>query len=452
MPPSSRALDADFVDARTVGDAVVAKACALTRVDADAFARSRASKIDASDNAIESISNVKSSFLTWMSFANNALKGDALRELGDGCARTRTLNVSNNRSLRTVRGIEGMNALAALIASECAIEDISSVKGLKELNTLALASNALEDVGDALSASPSLRKLTLSRNRLTKMTLNALEMSTNLRELRIGHNAFKAIPACAKTLTRLKILDVGHNAIDNWGSIGDLRTLVSLEQLTLRGNPIASERGYEEKILAICPGLKFLDGREVGRAAAARRREDVNGDDDKAKNRNARDAESGEIGDDDDYDDDARVAVEAKEDASNKVRKSKKENKAPRRREGEADDGERSFVQAFLSQNKGKVLDPEVAKEVAEKAKEDSKRTGVVGVFENKDLKRKGPSGSAAFKALASRVAEIGSWDDDEPVKKKPNASVEVAKKKDLKEMTPHERKAHLKLSRKRGY
>ena len=92
-------------------------------------------------------------------------------------------------------------------------------------------------------------------------------------------------------------------------------------------------------------------------------------------------------------------------------------------------------------------------------------------MFENKELKRKGPCGSAALTALLSKNdggsgLHAGTWDDDDgddddergekekkkKKKKKKTLESKTSKKKDLREMTPEERKKHLRLQRKRGY
>lgn len=115
-----------------------------------------------------------------------------------------------------------------------------------------------------------------------------------------------------------------------------------------------------------------------------------------------------------------------------------------------------------MTKNKGRFLEEEEGPSEDDE-KDSTKRTGVVGVFENKELKRKGPCGSAAFKALLSKNdggsgLHAGTWDDDpddrddrDEEKKKKKKTAE-SKKKDLREMTPEERKKHLRLQRKRGY
>ena len=75
-------------------------------------------------------------------------------------------------------------------------------------------------------------------------------------------------------------------------------------------------------------------------------------------------------------------------------------------------------MELFVAKNKGKVLDGDGAEAAHEEEKDPTKRTGVIGVFENKDLKRKGPCGSAAFKALLKNDAgtglNAGTWDEDD--------------------------------------
>lgn len=142
-----------------------------------------------------------------------------------------------------------------------------------------------------------------------------------------------------------------------------------------------------------------------------------------------------------------------------------KKDKEKERLDKSGEDEEGSFVEAFVTKNKGRFVEEE-ENPAEDDGKDSTKRTGVVGVFENKELKRKGPCGSAAFTALLSKNdggsgLHAGTWDDDgddderdEKEKKKKKKTVESknSKKKDLREMTPEERKKHLRLQRKRGY
>jgi hypothetical protein len=81
MSSRGKTLDAALVEARTIGDAVVAKSCALSFIASDAFASASSTikKLDISDNGLRSLSGVASTSLTWISAANNALEAEALR-------------------------------------------------------------------------------------------------------------------------------------------------------------------------------------------------------------------------------------------------------------------------------------------------------------------------------------------------------------------------------------
>lgn len=446
-----RELDAALVSSRTIGDAVVLKDCSLATVAPDCLAASEpgangVKKLDVSDNSLRSLSGIASTSLTWFSAANNALESNALAALGASCPRIRTLNVSGNDGLRTFDGVQHMKALAALIAKECGIEDLLPIKGLAELNALVCAECQLHDVGDALSSSPALRKLNLSKNHLKKLGNEALKSSRGLRELRLAHNMLKTIPACVASTPNLRILDLGHNRISDWGDLSALRDLGRLEQLNLKGCPIADDPDYEMKIMRMCPGLKILDGRKAP-DARGRSREEVEA------------RAQAEEGDSDGEDEREAIREEELVRKEKKAKKEKKEKKEKKQKDKDGGtEGDQSFVDLFISKNSGQVMGGSGAQEGAEEQKDEAKRSGVIGVFENKELKRKGPCGSAAFKALlsandAGSGLNAGTWDDDDdaPAKKK-KAQTPTKKKKDLRDMTPEERKEHLRLQRKRGY
>ena len=149
------------------------------------------------------------------------------------------------------------------------------------------------------------------------------------------------------------------------------------------------------------------------------------------------------------------------------LKKKMKKGKEKERLEKSGEDEEGSFVEAFVTKNKGRFVEEE-ENPAEDDGKDSTKRTGVVGVFENKELKRKGPCGSAALTALLSKNdggsgLHAGTWDDDgdddderdekeKKKKKKKTLESKTSKKKDLREMTPEERKKHLRLQRKRGY
>ncbi|OUS44977.1 hypothetical protein BE221DRAFT_200650 [Ostreococcus tauri] len=454
-------LTAELAASRHIGDACALRACAITGVAPDALIRASTSsgrpikRLDLTDNALTSLENLKSSDMTWFSCANNALSGDALVPLGRACPAVRILTCSGNDGLRSLKGVEKMRSIAAIVCSQCGIEDLESVRGLRELNTLALGSCAIRDVGDALSELPSLRKLNLSKQRdgIRKFGLEALKSSRGLRELRLSHNALKTVPACVQRTPNLRILDVGHNQIADWGDVSALSGLEKLEQLTMRGCPIASDPAYVQRIARMCPGLKLLDGRKMRDALRGEDREPTRDEDeDDGVEPNHREEETGE---------------EKQEKKEKKEKKQKQEKKQKKERKKLS--AEPSFLE-LMARNKGKILEGGGAEVDEDEEKDEKKRTGVIKIYENKELKRRGPCGSDALKTLfASRDAGSGqasAWDEDdddkeddertkEPRKKKTkkeNPSEKPSSKKELKEMTPEERKKQLRLQRKRGY
>ena len=469
-----RELTSELARSRHIGDACALRDLALSSVapnalrDAAAASGRAIRRVDVSNNALTSLRNVESEDVTWFSCANNALEGDALEALGRGCARVRTLTCSGNDGLRSLRGCERMTSIAAIVASNCGIENVDAVRGLRELNTLALGSCALSDVGDALSELPALRKVNLSRNGIKKLGLDALKSSRGLRELRLSHNELKTIPPCVARTPNLRILDVGHNKISDWGDVSALSGLQRLEQLTLRGCPIASDPAYVQRIARMCPGLKLLDGRKMRDALQE-------GDGDKRPPRRAkREEEEGEENEEETMEKVNPSTIDDHEAIEPAEKKSKLKNEKKKSKES-AGEGDRSFVELFVASNKGRILEGEGAER--EEEKDEAKRTGVVRVIENKELKRKGPCGSDALKKLLSTSRDAGTgkssaWDDDEDgdgddgggdvdaaakkssMKSSTPRLEEKSKKakKDLREMTPEERKAYLKAARKRGY
>lgn len=463
-PIVMRELTSDLARSRHIGDACALRDLALSSVapnalrDAAAASGRAIRRVDLSNNALTSLRHVESDDLTWFSCANNALDGDALEVLGRGCERLRILTCSGNDGLRSLRGCERMASIAAIVASNCGIENVDAVRGLRELNTLALGSCSLGDVGDALSELPALRKVNLSRNGIKKLGLDALKSSRGLRELRLSHNELKTIPPCVARTPNLRILDIGHNKISDWGDVSALSDLQRLEQLTLRGCPIASDPAYVQRIARMCPGLKLLDGRKVRDAL----RDDG---DERPPRRAEREEEEEEETEENGAQKETRRSIKDDAVVEHAEKKSKMKKEKKKKSKESSGDGDRSFVELFVASNKGRILEGEGAER--EEEKDELKRTGVVRVFENKDLKRKGPCGKDALKTLLSTPRDAGTggssaWDDDvekEPRKSSTKQSAPQSEetkpkkaKKDLREMTPEERKAHLKAARKRGY
>ena len=257
-----KTLTAALAASRTVGDACALKSCALARSSKTVVSptpSARASRYASSTRARTRFNpSTRSSRARSRGYRSRITRSGRTRwRRWDATARDPYAQRERERRIEDASGVEHMHALAALIAKECGIDDLSAVKGLKELNTLACAEARKRDVGIERVRHFEGESV---QNEITKIGIDALKLSRGLRELRLAHNALKTIPACVASTPNLRILDVGHNKISDWGDLSALRDLNRLEQLTLRGCPIADDPEYAEKIARMCPGLKLLDG------------------------------------------------------------------------------------------------------------------------------------------------------------------------------------------------
>jgi hypothetical protein len=86
-----------------------------------------------------------------------------------------------------------------------------------------------------------------------------------LKELRLAHNALKALPPELGTSCEwLRVLDASHNRFEDWGDVACLKRMTRLQQLSLRGCPLSRREGYDAAAVKMCPSLRALDGRKVG--------------------------------------------------------------------------------------------------------------------------------------------------------------------------------------------
>jgi hypothetical protein len=287
-------LRAKGVNAVVEGDGSVARACpALAKLDlADNVVRDRASI-----RALAAIASLKN-----LNLANNGLEGDALAPFAEARTRggggggggdatgvsgkkkrrrpdapdpppgasphMRVLCVSGNR-LTSLEGVQGMPALAALIANDNAIASAAPLEHSRELNTLVLGENAIESFGASLDHLTRLTKLSASRNALVDLG-RSLRNLRSLRELRVARNRLKALPPdLGATCPDLRVLDASHNAFAGFGDVAAVAKMGRLEQLTLRGSPLSRLSGYDATVAKMCAAgsggrLKTLDGRAIG--------------------------------------------------------------------------------------------------------------------------------------------------------------------------------------------
>ncbi|KAJ0409560.1 hypothetical protein ATCC90586_010071 [Pythium insidiosum] len=160
-----------------------------------------ATKLDLSRNKLTKLTNMKTvSKLTMLKLMENKLNGEGLAELRH-LRNLVTLNIADNVVLRIPTDVlRHMSQLKALVLNNNSITTLEWIPKLSEL--------------------PDLSSL------------------KNITELRFSHNKLKTIPKSLAQLPKLKILELGHNQIDEWDGIEALSKLDSLKQLSLTGNPI----------------------------------------------------------------------------------------------------------------------------------------------------------------------------------------------------------------------
>mmetsp|Transcript_20454 Transcript_20454/g.28540 ORF Transcript_20454/g.28540 Transcript_20454/m.28540 type:complete len:328 (-) Transcript_20454:77-1060(-) len=138
------------------------------------------------------------------------------------------------------------------------------------MTTLILSRNNISRV-NFLRRAParSLRKISLSHNNLTSFNLNEQQVawvSENLQELRLTDNLLSKLPMTLSKLNGLRLLDLGRNSISQTSDVKCLGSLKSLAILNLRGNPIAEDGEYKNKVLKMVgKKLEILDGRRLSK-------------------------------------------------------------------------------------------------------------------------------------------------------------------------------------------
>lgn len=125
------------------------------------------------------------------------------------------------------------------------------------MTLLVLSNNKIKSL-PSFETLKSLLKLSAAHNELTEIP--DFSANTALKEVKLNDNKITTIPASLRNCGQLTLVDLGNNQISEWKDIAPLGSLLELHNLNLRGNPIASKEDYREKILALIPSLRILDG------------------------------------------------------------------------------------------------------------------------------------------------------------------------------------------------
>lgn len=202
-------------------------------------------RLDLSSNKLTRLTgfvNMTGSQLSLLNVSMNDIKGDMGLEDLRYLTELRTLNISKNPHIKTIRShvMKPLREkLQALIANDCGLINASFIRFLPALNTLVLSSNELDSLSmNEYGVFKHLIKLSLGRNKFT--TFPDLTSCFALNELRINHNMLQSIPSSfyEHHNKNLRTLDISCNLFSDWNIVKDLSQLNGLTNLSLHGNPL----------------------------------------------------------------------------------------------------------------------------------------------------------------------------------------------------------------------
>ncbi|KAI9596393.1 hypothetical protein BDF19DRAFT_438957 [Syncephalis fuscata] len=169
------------------------------------------------------------------------------------------LNVSRNEIKLLPECINDCHGLRALMLNHNKLKRVDILVNLPELNTLVVSHNQIESL-PMLDRLPELVKLSAAHNMLREVP--DMRQLIKLRELRLSGNKISNINA-ELLPANIKVLDLGDNLFTSWDNIEAIRKLKWLNNLNLKGNPIAKMDNYTETIRAWFPRLRVLDDQRI---------------------------------------------------------------------------------------------------------------------------------------------------------------------------------------------
>ena len=176
----------------------------------------------------------------------------------------------------------GDNIVEATKVKLCALMPPISKMDANTLNTLtncewlSLSTNAIDKM--VRLELPNLKILSLARNKVKK--IDGLQaVAGSLEQLWLSYNEIRDVDGVL-CCPKLRVLYLSNNNIKDWGEIEKLRSISSLEDILLVGNPIYSDDSIADpqaariRVIQCIPHIQKIDGVvvtpvEVEAAAAA---------------------------------------------------------------------------------------------------------------------------------------------------------------------------------------
>eukprot|EP00111_Clytia_hemisphaerica_P021282 TCONS_00062638-protein len=214
-------------------------------------------KIDISSNLLTDLDGIESceKTLKWLNVSHNRIC--SVKHL-KGCTNLNVLNLSNNK-ITSLKHLKKLQSLKAIILNRNELSTLDGITGLKELNTLVISNNKFTELD--LNGWPKLQKFSATNNHFEAFpNCQALK---SIGDIKLNHNAISEIPEWIKGCSRLKILDLGNNKLENFESIVSLKDLPNLENLNLKGNPLCDDPDYIIKVKEAFPKLKTFDFKKL---------------------------------------------------------------------------------------------------------------------------------------------------------------------------------------------
>mmetsp|Transcript_70341 Transcript_70341/g.124228 ORF Transcript_70341/g.124228 Transcript_70341/m.124228 type:complete len:686 (-) Transcript_70341:89-2146(-) len=187
-------------------------------------------------------------------------------------SKLKELRLHHNK-LSSLDGIAGLANLEVLDAGFNQIESISAedLKGLTKLDDLQLAGNMLSGLGFLSGTGPgrSLAMLDLSDNVLTAASVRGLPTVPLLCELNLAGNQLEVLPDnLMSSCPSLEILDLSRNKIESPKEVERLKSMISLKELSVEGNPMTRSRDELTQVLGTLTQMEYVDNRQIVPLAA----------------------------------------------------------------------------------------------------------------------------------------------------------------------------------------